>query len=251
MPRLDDLRVARALHRVTGLAAPVLAALAHDDGPLAAGRLAIVGSAIGAPGSPAWQSADEAARADWWVDRMGAVTTVIVAYPGVFGAVADRLPVQDLLGFTQQAFVLCAVAQAYGVDDRHTQTDLLAAVLCNRNLHSATLLAESEPEVSLVKPGDSPIVVAVKPDRDEEPITDEDRRVPRSAREVARRMWKAAKVLRSISSELAQRPSPGRVSKVFSKLPVVGAAADYVGERKALRQAADEGTRWLIEHRGS
>jgi hypothetical protein len=42
---------------------------------------------------------------------VGALDTVLVAFPGVFGVVADRLPIQDVLGFTNQAIVLCAVAR--------------------------------------------------------------------------------------------------------------------------------------------
>ncbi len=45
------------------------------------------------PGTKAWEAKDRAARIRWWVRRVGALDTVLVAFPpGVFGAVADRLP---------------------------------------------------------------------------------------------------------------------------------------------------------------
>jgi hypothetical protein len=44
---------------------------------------------------------------------VGAPDTVLVALPGVFGVVADRLPMQDVLGFTNQAIGLCAVAREH------------------------------------------------------------------------------------------------------------------------------------------
>jgi hypothetical protein len=47
-------------------------------------------------------------RVNWWVKRVGAVDTIAVAFPGAFGFVADRLAVQDVLGFVNQSIVLCA-----------------------------------------------------------------------------------------------------------------------------------------------
>ena len=65
------------------------------------------------PGTEAWENMDLDGRANWWVRRAGAPDTVLVALPGVFGVVADRLPIQDVLGFTNQAIVLCAVAREH------------------------------------------------------------------------------------------------------------------------------------------
>ncbi|MDT5177642.1 MAG: hypothetical protein QOJ95_1840 [Mycobacterium sp.] len=69
------------------------------------------------PGTQGWEEMDLDGRVNWWVRRVGALDTVLVAFPGVFGAVADRLPIQDVLGFTSQAIVLCAVARESGVQD--------------------------------------------------------------------------------------------------------------------------------------
>lgn len=48
--------------------------------------------------------------------------------------VGDRLPLQDLFGFTSQAIVLCAVAREHGISDHQQQVRLLAAVLSGRDV---------------------------------------------------------------------------------------------------------------------
>jgi hypothetical protein len=112
---IDDSDVAGALHRAVSIVNPVLDLLAGVD-PLglkkrthtlgssrAAGAKVLdaaawVLNAVDVPGTDAWDDMDLDARINWWVRRVGAVDTILVATPGVFGVVADRLPVQDLLG---------------------------------------------------------------------------------------------------------------------------------------------------------
>ncbi|MGU3293269.1 hypothetical protein [Williamsia sp. M5A3_1d] len=268
MKDLTDTEVAGILHRATGMISPVLDVLEHshpfgdgsdrdaesgetdvdtgavdtageaedDEGSFSdraigkvADSLAWVTNAAAAPGSPKWESLDTDERTDWWVDRVGSLTAVLVAYPGVFGAAADRLPIQDVLGFTQQAFVLCAVARVHGVTDRLRQTDLLAAVLCGRTITSATLLEASTADADI-----EPLAV------------DEDgRSMTRSARAVVKRIWSTAQLLRKVAGEAKRRPRPSRVWRTLSAVPVVGAAADYVGERSALKEAVGSGVEWL------
>ncbi|MGJ0119828.1 hypothetical protein ACQ7HM_11545 [Williamsia sp. MIQD14] len=267
MKDLTDAEVAGILHRATGMISPVLDVLENshpfgeerpdsgvttepEDGTTddladgdedsfsdraiakVADSLAWVTNAASAPGSAKWERLDTDERTDWWVDRVGSLTAVLVAYPGVFGAAADRLPIQDVLGFTQQAFVLCAVARVHGVTDRTKQTDLLAAVLCGREIASADLL---EPATA---------------DADIEPLEadaadDDDRSVVRSARAVVKRIWSTAQLLRKVAGEAKRRPRPSRLWRTLSAVPVVGAAADYVGERSALKEAVGAGVEWL------
>ena len=52
-------------------------------------------------------------RAQWWVNRVGSINTIGVAFPNVFGVWAQRLPVTTVLGFVNQAMVLVAVAREY------------------------------------------------------------------------------------------------------------------------------------------
>ncbi|GGF25888.1 hypothetical protein [Williamsia phyllosphaerae] len=255
---LGDAELVDILYRATGLIGPVLDALEHDDPftgnerlhsdgddsvgtdadpsfsdkaiSAAADSLSWVTNKASAPGSAKWQGLSVDERSDWWVSRVGALTSVLVAYPGVFGAASDRLPIQDVLGFTQQAFVLCAIARVHGVTDRARQTDLLASVLCGRTVDAAAIRTKAS-EKAVSESADPPAPSARS----------------WSARDVVARVWTTAKLLRAVVGEAKRRPAPGRLSKLLSAVPVVGAAADYVGERSALKRAAKAATAWLAK----
>ena len=261
MTTLSDTELLGILHRATGLIAPVLDVLADSDPfdgsgekPEGTGRgasssaeasfpekavnaaansLAWATNAAAAPGTPKWTTMSVAERDDWWVTRVGAITNILVAYPGVLGAVADRLPIQDVLGFTQQSFVLCAIARVHGVDDRREQARLIAEVLCGRTIDPSVAHAD-EGTLQDAVPDDIP---------DAERDVAQGR--PWSARDVVKRVWATAKLLRAVVGEIKHRPAPKRIWRTLSKVPVVGAAADYVGERSALREAADSASHWL------
>lgn len=237
---LSDADVGAALDRAVGLIDLLLDALSSFD-PLglrerthrqgASGG--VVGSALDAaaclldiadvPGTQSWDRMDRTQRINWWIRRVGALDTVLVAFPGAYGVIADRLPIQDFFGFSNQAMVLCAVAREYGVADRESQVRLLGAVLCDREL------------------------------------TADDRRPPTAPRPenstewtplaLAKKLWELAGIMRSISAELAKRPHPQRIFHYFGMLPAVGAIADYFGEYGALRRAAEQGEAWIAEHR--
>ncbi|PYE13752.1 hypothetical protein DFR67_11577 [Williamsia limnetica] len=236
---LADRDVAKLLYTLTGVIDPALAAVEHLD-PLGIKRRtfstverqanqamsseALITKVIGAiddslvwasdnaglPGTARWASWTAEERRDWWIKRVGPISTVAVAYPGVFGIIADRLPLQTVIGFAQQAVLLCAVARAYGVDDRHRHVDLLARVLLNRNLDSKAVLSTTDAHTHASVSND-----------------------------LARGAWNGIGKSRSILSELARRPSSRQPWRLLGALPVVGAAADYIGETGALRRAAD------------
>jgi hypothetical protein len=174
------------------------------------------------PGTLAWDDMVMDDRIDWWVHRVGAVNTVIVAFPGVLGAVADRLPLQDLFGYTSQAIVLCAVAREHGIFDHEQQVRLLAEVLSGRDLASNRR--------SDVPPSESSTV-------------------PRTPAGVAQGLWRLAGLMRAITDELAKRPHPKGFYRVLGMLPGVGAVADYLGEYGALVRAAKAGERWIVQER--
>jgi hypothetical protein len=224
---LDDADVTRALRWAVDVINPALDLLwntdpiglkdrtrrTDDEGAL--GRTldgaAWVLNALDVPGTEAWEDASLEDRIDWWVHRVGAVDTVLVAFPGVFGVIADRLPVQDVLGFVNQAIVLCAVAREMGVTDRDQQVALLGAVMCDRDL------TDDEPDGAPQHGGGS---------------------LPST-------LWRYAGVLRAIGDELTRRPRPRAVFRYLGVLPGVGAVADYLGEYGALVRAAKEGKRWI------
>jgi hypothetical protein len=172
------------------------------------------------PGTLAWDDMVMDDRIDWWVHRVGAFTTLIVAFPGVLGAVADRLPLQDLFGYTSQAIVLCAVAREHGIFDHRQQVRLLAAVLSGRDL---VLDGSTE-----ALPSDSSAL-------------------PRTPAGVAQGLWRLAGLMRAITDELAKRPHPKGFYRVLGMLPGVGAVADYLGEYGALVRAAKAGERRIAQ----
>lgn len=240
---LADSDVAGLLYAMTGLIDPALGAVEHLDPfgikgrTFAAGKepdteigsswdlaataakaiggiddsLVWISDAAGLPGTAKWESWRPAERRDWWIKRVGPISTLAVAYPGVFGVIARRLPLQTIIGFGQQAILLCAVARAYGVDDRYRQTDLLALVLCKRTIDSKTLLAKGD--------------AAAKDTRESSGLV--------------QTAWSGIGRSRAIVGELARRPSSRQPWRMLGALPVVGAVADYVGESSALRRAAD------------
>lgn len=229
---IDDARVACVLARVVAVVNPLLDLLESDPVGLKARRRGSadpMGRALDAaawaldvadvPGTQSWHEMGVDERVDWWVHRIGALNTAIVAFPGVLGAVADRLPIQDALGFASQAVVLCAVAREHDVTDRGEQVRLLAAVLCDRDLSAPAGAADVEPPVE----------------------------VERSGRGVARALWEIAGQLRAINAELVKRSQPRRIFRMLGALPAVGAVADYLGEYGALVRAAKEGRAWLAQ----
>ncbi|GAC68686.1 hypothetical protein [Gordonia soli] len=174
------------------------------------------------PGTKGWSERSTADRADWWVTRIGTVNTAAVAYPGLFGAWAKRLPITSVLGFANQAMVLIAVAREYGVTDRARQVELLASVLCDRNLTADDVGATAD------------VTLADDP---------KDRK-----KSLIRAVWDTAQTLRGLSDEFDRRPQPAAPFRLLSYIPVVGAPVTYVGERLALSKAAKEGRRWISAH---
>ncbi len=233
---IDDRTVAAALSRAVSIIDPVLDVLATRDPVGLKSRtfrqqtendtaldkvldpLARALNATDFPGTQAWQKLDVEARSQWWVARIGALNTVAVAFPGVFGLLVNRLPLQDLLGFANQSMVLVAVARERGVTEKSAHVRLLASVLTGREIDLAAL--DRVPE----EPG---------PTRDRGPFA------------LLHAMWDVATVLRGVSSELAKRPHSRGIFRVLSAIPLIGGVASYIGERGALSRAAKKGRRWV------
>ena len=233
---MSDDEVLAVLRRAVQFADPLLDVLAEADplglrdrtrredaadGPIGKVQdgLAWALNAVNVPGTRAWDEMAVKDRIDWWVHRVGALNTVLVAYPGVLGAIGDRLPLQDFLGFTSQAIMLCAVARERGVDDRERQVHLLAAVLCERELATGRTVATE------------PVPAESGPDSG-----------------VAKTLWRVTGFVRGLTDELAKRPHPRSFYRFLGKLPAVGAIADYLGEYGALVRTAKAGQRWLDRH---
>jgi hypothetical protein len=233
---IDDSDVAGVLHHAVGIINPALDLFAGVDllglkkrthalgtsqatGAKLLDAAAWVLNAVDVPGTEAWDDMDLDDRINWWVKRFGAVDTIVVAFPGVFGVVADRLPVQDLLGFVNQSIVLCAIARELGVADRAEQVRLLGAVMCARDLDDEA--ADDE--------------AATSPPRGWGPEG------------VGKSLWQLAGVVRAVGDELVKRPRPRSVFRFLGMLPAAGAVADYLGEYGALVRASKEGRRWIAQ----
>ncbi|TQC47198.1 hypothetical protein EEB14_21730 [Rhodococcus sp. WS4] len=175
---------------------------------------------IQVPGTASWEKAGDDERARWWVTRIGAINTLAVAFPGMFGVLLNRLPIQDVLGFANQAVVLVAVAREHGVTERSDQVNLLASVLCTRETDARAGTAGrtgSADEGSLWLP--FPLIGA---------------------------LWRTARTVRALSDELDKRPRPGQTSSLLGNIPVIGVVAGYLGERGALVRAAKQGEQWIV-----
>ena len=174
------------------------------------------------PGTASWEKASDDERARWWVTRIGALNTIAVAFPGMFGVLLNRLPIQDVLGFANQAVVLVAVAREHGVTNRSDQVDLLASVLCRRETDAVladTTRSDSADGASVWRPFG--LIGA---------------------------LWRTARTVRALSDELDKRPGPGSTYSLLGNIPVVGVVAGYLGERGALVRAAKQGEQWIASH---
>ncbi|ABG97722.1 conserved hypothetical protein [Rhodococcus jostii RHA1] len=173
------------------------------------------------PGTASWEKASDDERARWWVTRIGALNTIAVAFPGMFGVLLNRLPIQDVLGFANQAVVLVAVAREYGMTNRSDQVDLLASVLCRRDTDASAVLADTTRSDSA--DGES---------------------VWRPFGLIGA-LWRTGRTVRALSDELDKRPAPGSTYSLLGNIPVVGVVAGYLGERGALVRAAKQGEQWI------
>jgi hypothetical protein len=179
------------------------------------------------PGTSGWDAKPVEERSRWWANRVGAAGSLLASAPGVFGALADYLPVQDAFGFATQAVALCAVARERGVDDRGELVRMLAEVLCDRKLGEQA------------------------PDPSEPPDGEANKNTSRPAwMRLAVGLWQIARISRSITAELEKRPSGWGGFRLMGKIPVVGAVGDYLFEFGGVRRAVAAGERWLA-HNGT
>ena len=141
---ISDAQIVAVLRPFVRASGPVLDALRDSDpfGLRRAGRDDLAGvesglkaklvngvASVKVPGTDAWARMSGHDRSSWWMNRVGRFTALLTAIPGLGGALADRVPVQDTLGAASQGLLLCAVAGEYGVTDVGTRVRLIAWVL--------------------------------------------------------------------------------------------------------------------------
>ena len=177
-------------------------------------------TSVKVPGTTAWAGMTGDERVGWWMNRVGRVTALLTSIPGLGGALADRLPVQDTLGAASQGLLLCAIAGEYGVFDVGTRVRLIAWVLFERDIDPALTeeLTESERKHGKV-----------------------------TLKAAAGTLWRLGRALLGITGELEKRPRGRLVHRALGMLPVVGLAGDYLGERSGLRKVWKRAHAWLVE----
>jgi hypothetical protein len=200
-------------------------------------------TSVKVPGTAAWAEMSSYQRTDWWVNRVGRFTALITAIPGLGGALADRLPVQDALGAAAQGLLLCAIAGEYGVTDVGTRVRLIAWVLFERDI--------------------DPVIAAGKhSEHDEAAEDDEAAKLTEELAESKKKygkitlkasagtLWRLGRALLSIVDELEKRPRGRLFHRALGMLPVVGMAGDYLGERSGLKRVWKRAHEWFTQHPG-
>lgn len=183
------------------------------------------------PGTAAWQAMDSEQRTSWWINRVGRATSLVTAIPGLGGALADRLPVQNAVGAASHGLLLCAIAGEHGVTDKADRVRLLAWVLFGRTVDQA-LAAGEHPEEQA---------------RADELTEELDGKL--SVKSFARTLWKLGRSLLAITGELEKRPRGRIVYRIVGMLPVVGMFADYLAERSVLKKIVKRAHKWLATER--
>ncbi len=194
-------------------------------------------SAVQVPGTPAWAAMDAEERTDWWIGRVGRFTALLAAVPGIGGALADRLPVQDALGAAGQGLLLCAIAGEHGIRDQDDQIRLLARVLFERDVDAELGAATREAELEEARRRGDELTAELAESKGKHGRV--------TLRAVAGTVWRMGRLLWGLGDELGKRPQGRWYHKVLGMLPVVGMAGDYLGERSALRRVAKAARHWI------
>lgn len=182
-------------------------------------------AAVHVPGTAAWAAMTPPERTHWWVRRVGRFTTLVAAVPGIGGALANRLPVSKAIGTVGQGLLLVAIAGEHGVRDEDELVGLLGAVLFRRDLtvEKPDAAADAEAETRAHE------------------LTGELRTPERpTLQRVAGAVWRLARALFALESELDKRPHGNLFHEGLEMLPVVGAVGKYLGEWSGLKKAARE-----------
>ncbi|MEV6874785.1 hypothetical protein [Amycolatopsis sp. NPDC051128] len=199
-------------------------------------------TSVKVPGTAAWTRMTGYDRSSWWMNRVGRFTALLTAIPGLGGALADRLPVQDALGAASQGLLLCAIAGEYGVTDVGTRVRLIAWVLFERDI-DADLAAGKHAEHDDAAEADEAAKLT------EELTASEKKHGKATVKAAAGTLWRLGRGLLGITGELEKRPRGNILHRAMGMLPVVGAAGDYLGERSGLRVVWKRAHVWLTERR--
>ena len=189
------------------------------------------------PGTATWAEMDGEERSRWWVHRVGRLTSLVAAVPGLGGVVTRQLPITATLGAAAQGLVLCAIADEHDVHDEAEVVALLGAVLFRRDL-------TPEPRAALGETSDAAV------DARAAELTGELKQEKKpTLQRIGGALWRMGRALLALEGELGRRPQGGRISRWVSRwvslVPVVGVAGKYIGEWAGLKAAAKAGEQWI------
>ncbi|GHF46290.1 hypothetical protein FHX82_001605 [Amycolatopsis bartoniae] len=221
---ISDKQIVRVLRPFVRAARPVLHAMCRP------GRIEGLAN-VKLPGTPAWDGMTRDEHIDWWINRVGRLTSLVTAIPGLGGVLADRLPVQDALGASAQGLLLCAIAGEHGVDDVGERVRLVAWVLFQRDIDPALAAGKDGAEDAQTAE-----LAGEFGEQHERKIT------PKG---VATTLWRMGRSLLAVSGELEKRPRGRFYQRALGMLPVVGMAGDYLAERSGLKKVAKRANVWL------
>ncbi|MDQ0379281.1 hypothetical protein [Amycolatopsis thermophila] len=228
---ISDRQVVAVLRPVVRASGPVLHALRTP------GRLEGLAS-VRVPGSAAWEAMARDQHVDWWINRLGRLTSLVTSIPGLGGALADRLPVQDALGTATQALLLTAIAEERGVTDVGERVRLVAWVLFGRDV---------DPALAAGKDGERDAAVE---DAETAKLAGEFSQVEHRSRHITlksagKTLWRMGRSLMAITGELDKRPHGRFYHRAVGMLPVVGLVGDYLGERSGLKRVVRRADDWI------
>ena len=246
---ITDEHVSAVLRVFVRRCEPMLVRLREDGEPVEVGdepevdrnvlaKLKAAVASIKRPGMKGWAQLPVEERTDWWVSRVGRLTSLIASFTGLAGALGDRLPLQDMLGSAGQGLLLCAMAAEHGVTDIGVTVRLIGSVLFERDIDP--LVARGRGDGA----ADEQLVEELSPQQDLPEETPEKGR-KYGVKAGFRWLWRQARILFAITGELEKRPQGRFYHQMLGMLPVVGMAGDYLGERSALKRTAKRGTAWL------
>ncbi|MEU6266612.1 hypothetical protein [Saccharopolyspora shandongensis] len=241
---LTDERIAAVLRPFVRATAPVLDALRESDPLRLRGRSGDLDAdgvlqkvlrqldGMQVPGSSAWDAMSIEQRCDWWASRVGRFLALVAGLPRFGGVITSRLPIRNALGITGQGLVLCAIAAEHGVTDQAVKVQLIAEVLLGRELSDELAAGRAEDDERV-----SELTEELDAARREH-----GRATPKA---VVRTVWRMARALWEIDSELDKRPQGRLHHELLGSIPVVGVVGGYLGERSALRKVGRLGAQWL------
>ena len=201
-------------------------------------------TSVKVPGTAAWAAMDVDQRTHWWVNRVGRFTALLTSVPGLGGALADRLPIQDTLGAAAQGLLLCAIAGEHGVVDVGDRVRLIAWVLFDRDVDP---VLAAGPVVE--KRAHDAAEDAATEQLTEELTESKKKHGKITLKAAVGTLWRLGRSLLGIVEELEKRPRGRLFHRALGMLPIVGMAGDYLGERSGLKRVAKRAHQWF-ETRG-